>query len=130
MRIRSNRLAGVAINSGDDGEAMLGVTAIIAVIALLAALGALWMVTEAVKKIDGRTRRTVDIQMKGLRGSFSELANLVQKNTKTQEAIVNRIRDLVKSREAATLEIEGLKRQVDALKSRSPADATGARRKA
>lgn len=114
----------------NDGEAMLGITAIVATIALLAALGALWMVTEAVKKIDGRTRRAVEIQMKGLRSTFAELANLVQKNTKTQEALVNRIRDLVKSREAATLEIEALKRQVDALRDQSSANSSGARRKA
>ena len=82
---------------------MLGITAIIAVIALMAAMGALWMVTEAVKKIDGRTRRTVDNQMKGIRNSFSELAALTQKNSKTQEAMVSRIRDLVKTREAATV---------------------------
>ncbi len=109
---------------------MLGVTAIIAAIALLAALGALWMVTEAVKKIDNRTRRTVEAQMKGMRGAFSDLSGLVQKNTKTQEALVNRVRDIVKTREAATLEIEALKRQVDALKGQSSADANGVRRKA
>jgi hypothetical protein len=109
---------------------MLGITAIIAVIALMAALGALWMVTEAVKKIDGRTRRTVDNQMKGLRNSFSELAALAQKNSKTQEAMLNRIRDLVKTREAAAVEMEALKRQVDALNSQSSSDSAGARRKA
>jgi uncharacterized protein HemX len=109
---------------------MLGITAIVATIALLAALGALWMVTEAVKKIDGRTRRIVDIQMKGLKSSFSELAKLVQKNTRNQEALVSRIRDLVKTREAATLEIDSLKRQVDALSDQSSAALTSARRKA
>ncbi len=109
---------------------MLGVTAIIAAIALLAALGALWMVTEAVKKIDNRTRRTIESQMKAMRGAFSDLSGLVQKNTKTQEALVNRVRDIVKTREAATLEIEALKRQVEALKGQSAPDANGARRKA
>jgi len=107
---------------------MLGVTAIIAVTALLAAIGALWMVTEAVKKIDNRTRRTVETHMKGLRDSFSELANQLQKSNKTQEAMVARIRDLVKTREAATLEIKDLKRQVEALKGQSSADSTAARR--
>lgn len=109
---------------------MVGVTAIIAVIALFAALGALWMVTEAVKKIDLRTRRVVDNHMKGLKGSFSELAHLVQKNNKTQEALVNRVRDVVKSREAANLEIGELKSEIEALKGQQQAGNHGARRKA
>lgn len=109
---------------------MLGVTAIIAVLAFFAALGALWMVTEAVKKIDNRTRRVVDIQMKGIRGSFSELAEIVQKNSKTQEAMINRMRDIVKSREAASLEIKDLKRQLEALEGQSSGNGAGARRKA
>ena len=68
---------------------MGGVTAIIAVIALFAALGALWMVTEAVKKIDLRTRRVVEAQTKGLKSSFSELAHLFQKNNKTHGYLMN-----------------------------------------
>ena len=109
---------------------MGGVTAIIAVIALFAALGALWMVTEAVKKIDLRTRRVVEAQTKGLKSSFSELAHLFQKNNKTQEALVNRVRDIVKSREAANVEIKDLKREIDALKSQQAANNGNARRKA
>jgi len=102
----------------------------VAALALFAAIGALWMVTEAVKKIDNRTRRTIEAQMKGMRGAFSDLSTLVQKNNKTQEALINRVRDIVKSREAATLEIEELKNQVAALKGQPSADASGARRKA
>jgi hypothetical protein len=109
---------------------MGGITAIIAVIALFAALGALWMVTEAVKKIDIRTRRVVDAQTRGLKGSFSELAQLVQKNNKTQEAMINRIRDVVKSREATNLEIAELKRHVEALKGQQAGGNPAARRKA
>lgn len=109
---------------------MIGIVAIIAVIALLAALGALWMVTEAVKKIDNRTRRVVDSQMKGLKGSFSELAQLVQKNNKTQEALINRVRDVVKSREATSMEIKELRREVDELKSQLQSVPANGRRKA
>ena len=109
---------------------MIGVVAIIAVIALLAALGALWMVTEAVKKIDNRTRRVVDAQLKGLKGSFSELAQLVQKNNKTQEALINRVRDVVKSREATSVEIKELRREVDELKSQVQSAPANGRRKA
>ncbi len=109
---------------------MGGISAIIAVIALFAALGALWMVTEAVKKIDVRTRRVVDSQTKGLKNSFSELAHLVQKNSKTQEALVSRVRDVVKSREAANVEIKELRRDIDALKSQQMTGNGNARRKA
>ncbi len=107
---------------------MGGVTAIIAIFALFAALGALWMVTEAVKKVDLRTRRIVDVQIKGLKGSFSELAHLVQKNNKTQEALVNRVRDVVKSREAASVEIQDLKREIQALKGQQSAGNGNVRR--
>jgi len=111
---------------------MVGIVAIIAVIALFAALGALWMVTEAIKKIDMRTRRVVDSQVKGLKGSFGELAKLTQKNSKTQEALVNKVRDIVKSREVANLEIKELKSEIAALKDQQgqQSSGTGSRRKA
>ncbi|MBL6931407.1 MAG: hypothetical protein ISR45_00565 [Rhodospirillales bacterium] len=109
---------------------MAGISAVIAVIALFAALGALWMVTEAVKKIDLRTRRVVESQTKGMKSSFSELAHLVQKNNKTQEAMVSRIRDVVKSRESANLEIKELKHEIESLKNQQPANSANGRRKA
>lgn len=109
---------------------MVGIVAIIAVIALMAGLGALWMVTEAVKKIDNRTRRVVETQLKGLKSSFSEMAQLIQKNNKTQEALINRVRDVVKSREAANVQIKELEREVDSLKSQLQGSNGNSRRKA
>jgi|GEM_PF-3385035 len=109
---------------------MGGITTIIAAFALITALAALWMVTEAVKKIDNRTRRVVDSQLKGIKSSFGELAKQVQKSNKTQEAIINRMRDLVKSREAANLDIADLKRQLDSLDAPSQPGNGNARRKA
>ncbi len=51
---------------------MGGITAIISVVALLVGLASLWMATEAIKKVEGRTQRLIDVHIKGIKQTIAE----------------------------------------------------------
>ncbi len=94
---------------------MAGVSAIISVVALLVGLAAIWLVTESVKKIENRTLKMVDVHLRGLRKSVVDLASAVSEIKAGQEETRNRVRDVVRNRETADVEISSLRREIDAL---------------
>ena len=100
---------------GVMAQAMAGVSAIISVVALLVGLAAIWLVTESVKKIENRTLKMVDVHLRGLRKSVVDLASAVSEIKAGQEETRNRVRDVVRNRETADVEISSLRREIDAL---------------
>ncbi len=92
---------------------MAGVTAIIAVVALFIGLAAIWLVTDSIGKIEKRTRRMADTQIKALRQSIADLGQAVSDIKAGQEDIRNRVRDVVRNREAADGELAALRRDMD-----------------
>ena len=94
---------------------MAGVTAIIAVVALCIGLTSVWLVTDAIKKIEKRSQKMVEVQIKGLRQLVADLNKAVLEQKAAQEAVVNRVRDVVRNRESADGELSSLRREVDAI---------------
>ena len=94
---------------------MAGVTTIIAVVALFVGMISIWLVTEAVKKIEKRTQKLIEIHIKGLRQSVMELSQTVNDQKTDQDAVVNRVRDVVRNREAADSQLAALRKEVDGI---------------
>ncbi len=92
---------------------MAGVTTIIAVVALLIGLAAVWLVTESARKIEQRTQKMVEVHLRGLRQSVAVLARAVSDMKAGQEDIRNRVRDVVRNRETADVELSSLRREMD-----------------
>ncbi|MHA1598022.1 MAG: hypothetical protein ACTSV1_04805 [Alphaproteobacteria bacterium] len=95
---------------------MAGITTIIAIIAFFAAIASLWMATEALKKIEGRVQKTIDSRLKVFRKSVVDIGDAVQALRKNQEAVVNRVKDVTRNREAADVELQALRAELVALK--------------
>ena len=95
---------------------MAGISTIIAAIALFAALAALWMATEALKKIEARVQKTIDSRLKVFRKSVVDMGEAIKALRKNQEAVINRVKDVTRNREAADVELQALRAEVEALK--------------
>ena len=96
---------------------MAGITTIIAVVGLLTGIAAVWLVTEAIGKIEKRTQKMVEVQIRGLRQSVVDLTKTVKDLHGTQETVVNRVRDVVRNRESADVELASLRKELDAITS-------------
>lgn len=94
---------------------MAGVTTIIAVVALLVGLASVWLITETVKKMEIRTQKVIEIHLRGLRQSYTELSQVVVDMKAGQEDIRNRVRDVVRNRETADVELASLRKELDAI---------------
>ena len=94
---------------------MTGMTTIIAIIALFAGLVAIWLITETAKKIEIRTQKMIEIHIRGLRQSVVDLGKVVTDQKAGQEALVNRVRDVVRNREAADVQLASLRKEIDAI---------------
>ena len=92
---------------------MAGVSAIISVVALLIGLAAIWLVTETAKKIEARTQKMVEIHIRELRKTVANLTQAVSDIKAGQEDIRNRVRDVVRNRESADVEISSLRGELD-----------------
>jgi len=92
---------------------MAGVTTIIAVVALLVGLASVWLVTETVKKIEKRTQKVIDVHLRGLRQSVADLSQVVVDMKAGQEDIRNRVRDVVRNRQSADVELAALRQEMD-----------------
>lgn len=95
---------------------MSGITAIIAAIAFFAAVAALWISTEALKKIELRVQNTIDSRLKVFRKSMVEMGDAMKALRVNQEAIVSRVKDVTRNREAADVELKALRREVEELR--------------
>ena len=92
---------------------MAGVTTIIAVVALLVGLASVWLITETVKKMEIRTQKVIEIHLRGLRQSYTELSQVVVDMKAGQEDIRNRVRDVVRNRQAADVELAAVRQELD-----------------
>jgi len=96
---------------------MTAVTTIIAVVALLVGLASVWLITETVKKMEIRTQKVIDVHLRGLRQSVTELSQVVVDMKAGQEDVRNRVRDVVRNRQAADVELAAVRQELDQMKA-------------
>jgi len=96
---------------------MTGVTTIIAAVALFIGMIAIWLVTEGMKKLEKQTRKLIDVHIKSLRQPVQDLSRSVSDIKAGQEDLRNRVRDVVRNREAADGELASLRKELNAITS-------------
>ena len=94
---------------------MTGVTTIIAAVALFIGMIAIWLVTEGMKKLEKQTQKLIEVNVRSLRQSVRELNTSVSDIKAGQEDIRNRVRDVVRNRETADVELASLRKELDAI---------------
>ena len=103
---------------------MGGITAIISVVALLVGLASLWMATEAIKKVESRAQRMIEVHIKAIKQTIAEQNIAVKKMREKVEKMEGKIKAATMNKEGGAVEVDALAKDLENLKKQLRAGST------
>ena len=101
---------------------MIGFTDILAFLALCVALGALYLVADAVKKVEGESRRLIEAQLLDVRKRLEKLTSLIalmedkhRETSKTLSGLMPLLEEKATQINKVSSDVEALRARIEAL---------------